>query len=219
MSITPFMNLELPTPSVTLGPDWAEELNNALELVDQHDHSSGKGVTVKTSGLSINADLNFNGFRAATLLSTKYTSQLATLTGAANASSVYVASGNLYYTNSSGVAVQITDGSSVVSVPASVDNYQFNSFNTDLTIAPSDNFVFISMDTSADRAVTLPLAGSVSSGRFYLIKDASISAETHNITVSASGSDLIDDAASYVINSNGAMFAFISDGVSSWEIS
>jgi hypothetical protein len=44
------MNLSLPTVSVTIGPTWATQLNTALETVDVHDHTSGKGVQVPLPG-------------------------------------------------------------------------------------------------------------------------------------------------------------------------
>lgn len=219
MALTPFMNLLLPTPTVTLGPEYAVENNYAFEAIDAHNHTSGKGVQIPVAGLNIDTDLSFNSFRASFLYSTKYITQPGSLSGAANASSVYSVGGNLYFTNGSGVPIQITSGGSVVSVPADVESFTFNSFNTDLSIAPSDNFVFISMDTSAPRAITLPLSAAVTPGRFYIIKDATNSSETNNITVNPSGADLVEFASSYVIASDGSATVVTADGLSNWFIS
>lgn len=215
---TTFMNLELPVVSVTLGPEWANEVNAAFETIDEHDHSSGKGTKIKPTGLDINTDLDLQSNRIFALKSTKYNDQTVTLTGASNSNSIFTNNGNLYFTNGSGTAVQITSGGAVVSVPGAVDSFQFNNFTSDVSIAPVDNYVFLSMDTTAARVVTLPLASSVSSGRIYVIKDASGLAETNNITVSCSGSDNLDGAASQIMNSNYSTLYVIGNGVDKWFI-
>jgi len=51
MSVTPNMNMTLPIPTVTLGPEYANQNNAAFLVTDSHDHSSGKGVPVPTSDL------------------------------------------------------------------------------------------------------------------------------------------------------------------------
>ena len=53
------MLLVLPTPGQQLGPTWATNLNTALELVDEHDHTSGKGKKIGVAALTIDADLDF----------------------------------------------------------------------------------------------------------------------------------------------------------------
>lgn len=113
MSTTNFMGLDLPIVSVTLGPEYANQNNAAFEKIDEHNHSSGKGVRVPTSGLNINANVDFQENKPYDVLSTQYISNDATLTGANNINSTYVTGGNLYFTNSSGTAVQLTNGGSV----------------------------------------------------------------------------------------------------------
>lgn len=58
------MGMSLPTPGVDTGPGWASALNAALLVVDQHNHTSGKGVRVPVGGLNINSDLPFNAWGA-----------------------------------------------------------------------------------------------------------------------------------------------------------
>jgi len=57
------MGLTLPQVGITPGTTWATMLNDALvPLVEEHDHSAGKGIFVKTFGLvgiNVNGDLNF----------------------------------------------------------------------------------------------------------------------------------------------------------------
>lgn len=218
MSITAFMNLELPSVLVDLGPEWATEINAAFESIDEHDHSSGKGVKVKTAGISINADLTFATYSATNVKTVKFQSLTVTQTGVLNSESVYSVSGNLYYTNSSGIAVQITSGGSVVTTPASVQSFPYTTITSNLIISAADTFAFIAVDTNAARSVTLPLASSVAQGRLYIIKDKDGLSETNNITIDIQGSDTIDGASSVVVSSPNSATNVISDGVSKWFI-
>lgn len=216
---TTFMNLNLPTPTVTLGPEWATELNTALETIDSHDHTSDKGVQIPTAGLNINADLDFNSNKAFSLLSTQFTEQTATLTGATNAGSVYVTSGDLYYTNTSGVAVQLTSGGSIVSTPGSAQIFETTVVNTDLTISAASTFVYLIVDTTTTRTIDLPLASAVTAGRIYIVKDSSGQALDNPITVNIQGSDEIDGASSQQLNSNYGSWTIVGDGIDKWYIS
>jgi len=113
-------NMSLNEPSVgsTSGPTWASETNDNWTSIDQHDHTSGKGVQLTPSGLNINADLEFNG-NAATEL--KRLTIDSSATGSGTSYSVYQSGGNLYWYNGSGQAVQITNGTNVKTTGGSID--------------------------------------------------------------------------------------------------
>lgn len=109
---TPNMNLTLPVVSTTPGPQWANQINADLALVDAHNHTSGFGARIPTAALNINADLLFNNYSAAQLYSTQFNDL-----GVASPSIIaglYVKSGDLYYNNGSAVPVRLTNGSSIV---------------------------------------------------------------------------------------------------------
>lgn len=216
---TTFMNLNLPTPTVTLGEKWAVDLNAAIEVIDSHDHSSGKGSKIPTAGLNINANLDFGSFKAFSLLSTQYTSQSSTLTGATNASSLYDVSGDLYWTNGSGVAIQLTSGGSISAIPASVESFGATEIAGNLTISAAATYVIIRVDTTASRSIDLPLASAVSDGRVYIIKDISGQALDNPITVNTQGSDELDGASSQILNSNYGSWMITGDGTDKWYIS
>ena len=218
MPITDYMNLTLPTVSTTLGPEWATELNTALEVVSEHDHTSGKGKKVPTAGLDINANLNFQSKKAYGLFSSQFSDNATPLTGASNASSVSVSSGNLYFTNGAGNSIQITSGGSLVTSPGTFQTLSYQSVSSNLIIGAADTFVFLSVDTTSSRTITLPLASSVSTGRVYAIKDRSGLSNTNPMTVARQGSDTIDNATSYTIDSNDACIWVVGDGVSAWYI-
>jgi len=216
---TTFINLTLPTPTVRLGPTWATDINAAFELVDSHDHTSGKGKQIPTAGLSIDDDLDFNNNKLETVEAVKFQAVLSSPTGSSFAAGISVFAGNLYYTNSSGIAVQITSGGSLVASPASIESYEVQNVATSLTISPSDTFVYMTVDTTASRVITLPLANAVSTGRIYIIKDKNGLANTNNITIAAAGSDLVDGAATVTLDSNYGSWTVVGDGVSNFYVS
>lgn len=217
MAITNFMNLDLPTVSVTLGPEYATQNNEAFEVIDAHDHTSGKGVRIPTAGLNINANLNAQSMKVYNLYSSQYIDQAVVLTGASNALSISTTSGDLYYTNGAGNSVQITSGGTVVTSPGTVTAFERTTVSSDITISPSDTFVVLSVDTTSIRDIELPLASTVAEGRIYIIKDKNGLSNTNPITVSRQGSDTIDLATSDTIDSNFASKMYMGDGISNWE--
>lgn len=115
------MSLTVPISGVTLGPDWANEINASLVIIDAHDHSAGKGVAVTPSGLNINADLPFGGNNANTVRTVRFSNPNAQPSGASDVNCVYAYQGNLYYNNGS-FPVQITNGHSISGTPGSISN-------------------------------------------------------------------------------------------------
>jgi hypothetical protein len=216
---TTFMNLDLPTVTVTLGPAWATALNAAIEVVDSHDHTSGKGTRVPTAGININADLDFNEFAVQNQRYSSFEQRTSSPSGSEFAASTSVYNGDFYYTNTSGVAVQVTSGGSLVSSPGNAQIFETQAVSSNLTISPGDTFVYLIVDTTVARSITLPLANGVTAGRIYIIKDSDGQANTNNITVNISGSDTIDGASSQVLDSNFGSSMIVTDGVDSWYIS
>ncbi len=104
---TTYMSLDLPTPSVTIGPDWSTQLNTALTTVDSHDHSSGKGQKIPTTGLNINADLTLNDNG---LTSVKGVTLKNNTSDHATNITAYAKNGDFYFKDSAGNAVRITSG-------------------------------------------------------------------------------------------------------------
>jgi hypothetical protein len=216
---TTFLNLDLPTVSVTLGPTWATQVNAAFETIDSHDHTSGKGVQVPTAGLNINADLDFNEFALQNASYVSMEQRTTSPSGSTFAASVSVFNGDLYYTNTSGVAVQVTSGGGIVSNPGSAQIFETQSVAADLVINPASSFVYLIVDTTATRAITLPAANAVSAGRIYIIKDSSGQSNTNNITLNITGSDTIDGDSVQTLDSNLGSWTVVTDGVDKWYIS
>jgi hypothetical protein len=114
------MSLNEPSVGVTTGPTWATETNANWELLDAHDHTSGKGVQLTPSALNINADMEFNQNSATELKNAVLDNDIhASASGDTNYS-VYSYGANLYWRNGSGTAVQITNGASLNSTGGAI---------------------------------------------------------------------------------------------------
>jgi len=216
---TPNMNLSLPIVSITEGTEWATALNTAIEMIDAHDHSSGKGSKVTPAGLFINSNLEFNDNSIYELKSARFQEQSAALTGSANSNGLHSVLGNLYWTNGSGVAVQLTSGGSLVSATPSTNSYETLAVSANLGINSIDTYSYLLVDTTVSRTITLPAASAVSNGRFYIIKDVSGQSFANNISIAVTGADTIDGDSSATLSSNYGSWTIVGDGTSEWHIS
>jgi hypothetical protein len=110
MPNTPNMDLAQSTPLVTGGPLWAQRIEDNLILIDQHDHSTGKGTPITPAGLNINSDLSMGDFSLLDIETANFVSQAAPLSGITR---LYVSGGDLYYNNGAGTPVRVTAGVAV----------------------------------------------------------------------------------------------------------
>jgi len=110
---TTYMSLVLPTPTVTPGPLYTYENNQALTVIDSHNHTPGNGAPILSASISINADLPFNSYNATLLRSTRYVDQSAALALPTDIGIIYTVGGDLYYNNSIGQAIQLTAGAAL----------------------------------------------------------------------------------------------------------
>lgn len=117
-TLSPNMNLVVPTSGTTPGPDWALEINISLTLVDQHDHSPGKGVQITPAGLNINSDLDFNANFATDVAGMTLTAQVSTPA----VFSVYANGVDLYYVDGLGNNIRLTQSGGVAGTPGSIAN-------------------------------------------------------------------------------------------------
>ena len=102
---TPLIGLNLPTPGPggTIGPDWAEQINENFELID-----TLLGSRISQDNLEITGDLDMNNYNIKNTLSTRYKNNGSVLSGPLDINSVYVRNGDLYYNNSVGAAIRLT---------------------------------------------------------------------------------------------------------------
>ena len=107
---TPYMNLDLPVPTVTPGPLYAQKEVTAFTQIDSHNHSSGQGVTIPVVGINVDADFPFNSFNITGARSFRTEDQGAPLGLGTDLHCVYSVNGDLYYNNGIGQQIKITAG-------------------------------------------------------------------------------------------------------------
>lgn len=156
MTTTPNMNLVVPGVGSTVGPDYATNINDDLSRIDQHDHSAGNGVQITPDGLNINDDLAINSHNLNSVRAMRVDSQNSALVLAADIRCIYSVSGDLYYNNSSGTAVQITSGGSIVGTAGSITGLPSGTAGVAYS-SGSTKYIF----TSATNTSALLDAGSI----------------------------------------------------------
>ena len=72
--------------------------------------------------------------------------------------------------------------------------------------------------TIGPQTIILPLISSVVIGKIYHIVDTFGNAQVYNITITTSGSDTINNAASVLLNGNYQSFSIYADSVNKWFI-
>jgi hypothetical protein len=112
-TISPNMQLIVPSPSVDPGPDWANNLNASLGIIDQHNHSPGSGVQITPAGLNISSDLPFNTNNATGLRSVRFNPQTVPLALASDIGCLYESGVDLWYNDGAGNQIRMTTLGSV----------------------------------------------------------------------------------------------------------
>ena len=116
------MSLVLPVVSSTLGPTFATWINTALATIEEHDHTTGKGIKVPSAALNLNADVPLSGYSLYDAKSYRVRDAVSALTGADWARGLHAVGDDLWWCNGSGEAVQITSGTSIVGTSGSITN-------------------------------------------------------------------------------------------------
>ena len=197
MTTTPNMNLDLPVVSTTSGPQWATSVNEAFDEVDNHDHSTGKGVKVTPTGLNINADLEFNGNNATELRSVRLSDQGTVQTESTDLGCLQLVGGDLWWVNGNGTGVQITSGAGLSFSSLGTIGGDFGQPGVTASVTYSDTTKIFSF--LQDSGITAGLYGSkllladASSGALSvtLVADATTGAYTLTFPITAPTADTV----------------------------
>lgn len=110
-----YMGFPISTIGTDSGLNWETNLNAALSVIDQHNHSPGQGQLIQPNGLNINSDLSFNSNNATNLRTTRFTPQISPISNTgSDTGELYVSGNELYYNDvSGGNQVQLTDNGTV----------------------------------------------------------------------------------------------------------
>lgn len=113
---SPNMNLNIPTVGQEPGPQYAFDVNTSLTLVDQHDHSPGRGVQINPAGININATLDMQN----NILNNAKTVVFDAQSSISSLQTLYVAPGtetppinDLFFNDGAGNVVQLTANGTV----------------------------------------------------------------------------------------------------------
>jgi hypothetical protein len=187
------MSLTLPTVGTvasggTAGPTWATLLKQALETIDSHDHTSGKGTKVPISGINFNADVDFEGYSLEAIERLGLATQTVSLASAANKNSLYVKDGELYYITTAGADIQVTSGAGLNLSSIGTIGGDFGTADATVTYSDSSkSFLFKQdADQTADIACgSVFIYENVASGKYS--KFAAPTGQASNLTYTLPG--------------------------------
>jgi hypothetical protein len=114
------MGLTIPIVGMTPGPEYADDLNDSLTIIDQHDHTPGLGVPITPGGININTDLTYNGQNATNLRSARFLTNGSPLAEVTDVGCLYESGVDLYYNDGSGNQIRITQSGGVAGTPGSI---------------------------------------------------------------------------------------------------
>lgn len=116
------MSLVVPGVGTEGGPQYAEEINNSLSIIDAHSHLPGSGVPITSDALNIDGDVAMNGFNLTSARSLRLDAQDTPLSDPLDLTCVYVSGVDLYYNDANGTPVRITQDGAVAGTPGSIAN-------------------------------------------------------------------------------------------------
>ena len=172
---TPYMNLNLPIvgPLGTQGPDWATDINTALDLIDSHDHSPGKGKQLTLSSLIVNQPLQMNSF-GITQIASLALDNLGTQPTDANL--IYEYNGELFFNDASANQVQLTSGGAINVSSLGAITGDYSTSSADLTYSDTTKTFSFYQSTGVYASVDqgpLKIYQNIPSSPYFVIKQSS----------------------------------------------
>lgn len=182
-TLSPNMNLILPTVGQEPGPTWASDLNTSLSILDTHDHSSGNGLTITPAGITISSDLSFIANNATNLRSSRYSSQVSALALPTDLNAFYVLNGDAYFVDGLGNNIRFTQGGSIAGATGSITGLMSPASVTYVSGTPA--FVFQSdASTSANLdGGSLTIRENVASANGITINSPTSLAANYSLTL------------------------------------
>lgn len=208
------------------GPNYASLITNFLNLnVAPHTHDGVlSGNLIRLDQQLLGGDLSLDGYNLTNIRSLQLLNNPSALTGSQDVNCVYVNQNNLGFNNSNGIFVPITNGNTLAITALSFTNFASRSVSSNFTILNTDTYNLVEIDSSGGAITgTLPIAAVITPNpinRFYIFRDVTGHAGTHNITIQVSvgsGNTFADSGATtFVLNQAFGYVALYTDGVSKW---
>lgn len=195
-TISPNMNLVIPTVGQEPGPTWATDLNTSLTIVDSHNHAAGSGVPITPDGLNINTDLTLQSNFLTNAAGVVFIPQLTS----PDINTIYESGVDLFYVDGDGNNIQITANGGIAGSPGSIANlvspasasYVSGSstfvWQSDTSIAANMDFgaaIMRNLSPNSTFAVTLQPQANLSSN--YALTLPALPASQKFMTLDASG--------------------------------
>jgi hypothetical protein len=114
------MNMPVPNVGVDPGPDWANNINACLSIIDGHNHALGTGIQINPDGININADLVFNDNNGTEFRAVRFSPQGTALVTPADVGQLYEVGVDLYYNDGAGNVIRITQGGTVTGATGTI---------------------------------------------------------------------------------------------------
>lgn len=212
--ISPNMNLPVPVVDREPGPDYAIDMNNSLNIIDQHNHSPGSGVQITPQGLNINSALTLQNNFLTNSGGMTFTAQISQ---PAN-NTIYESGTDLYYVDGLGNNVRITQSGAVAGTPGSIGSLTppatvtYNSasktfvFQSNTNVAANiDAASYILRNITPNSTFGLTLEPPAALGVDYTITLPNLPLATSLVTMDVSGvlaANVVPDNSTIVIASN-----------------
>ncbi len=164
------MLLPISTVGVDSGLSWEQNLNAALTLIDQHTHAPGSGALISPSSLDINSSFPLNNNDLVTVRSVRFQLQTPPLPATTpDLGCIYISSGNLYYNNTSGDQVPITNGASLAGASGTISGLPSGTASASFA---AGTFVFQSATNT----------GATIDGRNFILRNNTVSSKGLTLT-------------------------------------
>ena len=222
------LNLDV-VPLYESGPGYAIDTNNNTQLTITHNHDGiDTGASINIAGQVVLNDLSISNYQLTNVEALTLEKLTNSLTGINDLNQLTDINGNLFFTDGYGVLIQITNNGQPVGPIDSLLSFLPLSITANRVLAPTDHYNLINVDTTGGAVtVTLPIAASVPSGRFYHIVDVAENAGIANIIIKVavgSGNTIqtaygnYDTATAAKLVTGGASCLVYTDGVSKWFV-
>lgn len=215
---TPNLGLTVPTPGSEPGPQYAQEVSQNFNVIDDEVYSPNNPV--HPDGLDLDDDIdlqdinNINRVRALRLAS-----QPVTETDPADVSQIYGVLGDLYWNNANGTPVKITNGTGINAAGIAVSTWTSINVTSDLVIGAAATYTTLFVNTGAPWQISLPKASTQNPGRIFLLVDGTGQAYQNNITLTPDPADTIDGVGgSITLKTSYGVWLVVTDGASKWNV-
>ena len=221
---SPNMNMPVPVTGVDPSPEWANDLNACLSIIDGHNHAIGTGNQINPDGIVINADLPFMDNNATTLRAARFTPQGSPLSTPADVGELYEVGVDLWYNDGAGNQIRITQGGTVTGATGTITglpsgtasaSYGAGTFtfqsatNTPATLDVGS--VIIRDETVGGDGITLQ--APVGLGSDYNITLPLLPASTSFVRIDSSGNMSTVNLYDYIVAPSGGDYSTISAAI------